>query len=635
MIKFPNGGCLVQTLTELPTFEKVEKLYVDFETSSGHPKLKSFNPWKHCEIAGIGLTVDDCKDAWYVPIGHNEKHWNLQKDEVLAWLQVIYKQANQWVNHNVKYDAHVAANAGLTWTCDLVDTLTLAKIIDSDRVMRGGYSLSALSMGWLEEDVSKYENRLKAFLKGCRSHDYGDVPADILAEYGCQDVITERKLYHYINQRCPEMCRKVWNMEVQLTSALFDIEQTGLCIDPTEVQKKQMQVLYEMLALEEKLNELTGMNLRPHVNDDCYDLLCNKYGLPVLGYTDEGNPSFDKGALSSYQRHPLVESNKELMTIISLLLQYRTRNTLNSLFLETFLNLHVDGVLHPSYNQAVRTGRMSCSQPNSQQQNTESKALIHPPPGYAFISADYSQIEFRLIVHFIKNQQAIAAYAENPDTDFHEWVAEMCGIPRKPAKNVNFAMGYGGGKERVLSMLASNMELVGEFASQGDFDTLCRMRAEEVYSTYHSTLPELKQTSYNAARVLKLRGYVFNPWGRHRHLAEVAAFRAFNSIVQSSAAELIKEKTIETAPRYNDWFKERNIKQVASVHDETLFQAPITIAKDPETHSRIASIMESPSVELRIPVRVNIGVSENSWAEAGDQVNQVQITRNSACRERL
>jgi DNA polymerase-1 len=618
VITFDNGVKLIQSQDELPNLVGAKDVFADFETSSGHPKLTSLNPWKNCGIAGLGVTVDKAKGAWFIP------------DEFLPtdWWQDVLDNCERWINHNVKYDAHVSANCrGVLPACAIVDTLTLAKIIDSDRIMRGGYSLKALSKGWLHEDIEQYEARLQPYLHN--NKDYGSIPVDILAEYGGQDVITNRRLWHYEDSQCPDQCRDVWNTEIELTSVLFDIERNGMCVNKAELQLTELKLLNRMQRLDDELTELVGSSFRPHVNEDCYDILCNQYGLPVLGWTNEddptkkSNPSFDKKTLAKYAAHPYAPQD-----VVSRIQKYRKINTQVSFFVRPYQEHQVDGRLHPSYNQCVRTGRMSCKEPNSQQLDELAKRLIHPSEGYTFLSYDYAQIEFRTIVHYIKDPVAIAAYAENPDTDFHDWVAGMCAIKRKPAKSVNFCMGYGGGKNRLISMLATNMDLVGSLKKGVDklvtegkiekeramqvFEMLCRQRAEKVFNTYHATLPSLKTTSWRAEAALKRKGYVFNACGRRRHLPEKAAHRAFNTLNQSLAADIMKERTVALAKAC----KGTPIRLIASVHDETLLEAPNEIANDPRTTRDIVDILEHPGVDLRVPIRVSYGRSTGNWRDA-------------------
>lgn len=635
MIAFNNGGTLCD---ELPWhLVGARDVFLDFETSSHDAKKKSTNPWFDCWVAGIAVTVDDHPRAYYVP--HTLPCWD-------EWLFAMLDGCKRWINHNVKYDAHVAANCGgvIYGGADsgqsLVCTLTLSKIIDSDRIAKGGYALDELASAWLGEDISQYEAKLQPYLH--KNKDYGRIPPDILGEYACQDVLTTRRLWKFLDARCPEQCRGVWNTEIELTSVLFEMERTGLRVDPVQLQQKELELLMRLLIVEEQLAATTGRVFRPHVNEDCYDVLCNQYGLPVLGWTESRppSPSFDKNALKQYLAHPLAPRD-----VVKSMLEYRIENTLKNFFVQPYQQLSIpeaDGryaVMHSSYNQAVRTGRLSCKQPNSQQLNKQAKELIIPGEGMAFLSVDYSQIEFRLIAHYINNPQWITAYNNNPDTDAHDWVAKMCDIHRKPAKTVNFCIGFGGGKSRVLSMLEANMELVGSLIKQVDelvlqgkvqekdriavFHLLARRRAEQVYETYHRTLPELKRTSYAAANACKMKGYVYNLYGRHRHLPFDHAHKAFNNLNQSSAADLMKERTVEVSKL----LKNSPIKIVASVHDETLFWGPTELLKQPSVQHRILACMESPTVNLRVPIRCTIGFSGENWREASESAALVAYNR--------
>ena len=636
MITFDNGGRLVENLNELPNLQNAKRLYLDVETTSFDRKVPAFQPYHGHRIAGICVTADDHPGAWYLPIRCHHEKWNLPLQPVLDWTRDVINTCDEWVNHGIKYDAHFLRQDNIDFNCRLVDTNTLAKIVNSDRF---GFELDVLSKEWLHEDISPLENRLKAYLASCKSKDYGDVPGDIIGEYGCQDVLTNRKLDKYLRKNRHEQTAGVWETEILLTPVLFDMEVTGLRVDPQELMKKQYLVLYEMSKLEEELHQLTGIAVRPHTNPDCYEVLCTKYGLPVLGYTDKGEPSFDKFALISYLSHPVVQASVELTAIVKKIQRYRKLHTLNGFFIAPYREHEINGLMHPDYNQIIRTGRLSCRRPNAQQLSPEAKELVHPEPGHVFIRWDYSQIEFRLIVHYIKDAAAIAAYQENPNTDFHQWVADMCGIPRKPAKNVNFCIGYGGGKAKVISMLASNMELVGNLAGKVDvlikenkihesqrqqvFELLCARRGEQVYHQYHGMLPGLKSTTARAARNLQLRGFVFNAYGRHRHLPLKAAYRAFNTVNQSTAADIIKERTVALAPRYNQEIRKLGIKFNASVHDETLANVPIEVANNLPVLKRLTEMFEDTAVKFRVPIKMSCGKSELNWAIASSDDGDV------------
>lgn len=619
-VKFSNNGIWIKDVADLPNLQNANKLFLDFETTSGDRRIASVNPWKNCGILGIAITVDELPNAFYVPA-------SLGKQPVYKWLADVMKTSKTWVNHNIKYDVHVAYNcAGIAYTGELWDTLTGAKLINSDRFR---YSLDVLSKEWLHEDISKYEARFKPFLKS--NKDYGNIPTDIMAEYACQDVLTGRRLYKFINSRIPEQCKTVWQVERELTSLLVKIERKGLKVDRQELQATEYRLLTEMLEIENELQRRVGFAIRPHVNEDCGELLVGHFGLPVLAYTDTGNPSFDKHALALYAMHPNAPRD-----IVELLISHRHKNTLINFFVRPYQELCDDnGLLHSSYNQCVRTGRMSCSTPNSQQLSPDAKELIHPRMAdNSFISSDASQIEFRTICNYINDTSAIEAFNKDPDTDFHQWVADMAGMKRKPAKNLNFMMAYGGGKKKAIAMLGDNIDVVGPIKEYCDnlvadgvltkqqadkqFSSMCRDKALSVYGQYHATLPTLKETAERAANSLRYRGYVFNLMGRHRHLPFKLAHIAFNTINQSLASDIVKERMVALDKLITASGLENDLYLVGQVHDEVLLESSTEIAQDESILNGIIACLEHQYCELKLPLRWEIGTSNRHWRGAGE-----------------
>lgn len=622
---------------ELPDFTASGDIYLDFETMSGLPKEMADRPYHGHQIAGAAVAVPEWDNAWYIDFR------KLGVENCRAWLKDQLKPGMRWINQNVKFDAHFAAEAGVDLSqVDLVDIMTGAKLIDSDRQFRGGYGLDALAKDFLGKDISQWEVALKNHLTALKSKDYGDVPTEIIGPYAGCDVITAKALHQYIEKMMPTECRRVWNNEQLLTSALFDIERVGMRVDPFGLRVRQVQLMNTLAVWEERLDELAGFPFRAHTSDDCYKVFVTTYGLPVTGYTEAGNPSMDFDAITAYLSMPIVTNNPKLLELVQLTLKFKDKYTLLKMFVEPYLELQVEGVLHPSYNQCVVTGRMACKQPNMQQLSKEAKELIVPGPGKGFLSGDWSQIEFRIIANYINSDKCIQAYAENPDTDFHQWVADMCGIDRSPAKGVNFSMGYGAGKSKVEEQLVANRKIIDwaieyvtnvlkipadQYSPQFNeaFKRTVQTRASEVYGLYHQALPNLKSTMKQAENALKSRvqsmgrGYVRNMFGRHRHLDVKFAWKGFNSLCQSSAADWMKECAVVLSPRYNSDIKRLGLDIVALVHDEIVFWGDKEATRDPAIIKYIADIMEEPRgtvPEMKIPMRSSMGISTKNWREA-------------------
>lgn len=626
MLKFENRGNLIEVPGDRPILpEVIERLYLDFETTSGDAKQDSLNPWHNCKPKGFAFTWDEFPLAWYCPmdVPLSEKY-----------LQMIMARTKVWVNHNVKYDAHVYANniEPLPEHIILKDTVVGSKLIDSDRGFgKGGYGLDTVARDWLHEDISIHEERLQVYLH--KNKDYGAIPDDIMAEYACQDVLTTRRLDKFIDAQMPEEVNDVWQTETALTHVLFEIEQNGLQVNLIELQKRELLFMHAMLQLEAQLNDLIGRPIRPHTNADCYEVLCIQYGLPIAGFTESGEASFGKHELLLYLSHPLAPKE-----IVEKIMQYRKLHTHINFFVRPYQELSVDEILHSSYNQLVRTGRMASKWPNSQQLDKLAKELIHPRPSNAFLSIDYSQIEFRTIVHYIQDEACIEAFTKNPDEDFHQMIADMCGVSRRPAKTINFMVGFGAGKRKTLKVLSVMGEVIADIKGQIDeliagtllteedrgsvFNRMAEERALDVYNRYHALLPGIKSTSKRAESIAAYRGYVRNLAGRRRHIPPDHAYIAFNTLNQSTAADIMKERTVAVA----QLVKGTQIKLVASVHDELLLEGPAEQIEDERTIRDIVACMEDSKIKLRVPIRCSAGTSRVHWREAGsDEVSKTVI----------
>jgi len=624
MIQFDSGGLLLQDSSELPTVpEHIPVLYADFETSSGDPSLSATNPWHDCSAIGAAVAFGYQSPIWFIP----------KELLVTGWWRDVLRATEVWANHSIKYDAHVSGNdVSNSPTCRLRCTLTGAKLLDSDRIFKGGYGLDVLSKEWLGTDIFRYEWAMTPYLASARNKDYGRVPIEILAEYACMDVDTNRRLDQYIENRMPEESKDVWNTEQKFTSLLLKMERRGVRVDPQQVKLKQLEVLKNLIILDAELDHLVGRAFSPSSSNDCFDVLCNQYGLPVLEWTDEtknktgvSNPSFSAEVLEQYLVHPDAP-----VEVIKKMIDYRSLKTFNGLFLEAWQDIQKNGVMHPNYNQMVRTGRLSCSEPNMQQLDMFAKELIIPPPGYGIVVSDASQIEFRIIVHYIGNRRCIDAYNADPWTDFHQWMADMAGMARRPAKTMNFMMGYGGGKKKTVSTMAMNKDVVGDIIErvkaavedpterQAAIKRMCEQRGLEVYTGYHAALPELKPTQRMASGTAVNRGYVRNWYGRRRHLDARFAHKAFNSLCQSTAGDICKERMVALDAEIPEF--EINTQ----VHDEVVGYAPLEVLRDPDERllRRIVNVLCDVERPLTVPVRWTIGWSEAHWADAKSEEHE-------------
>lgn len=616
MIKLSNNVVLCEEAGDLPSLPpRIYELFMDFETSSRHFEIKSLNPWKveHCRLHLAAFTWDDNQTIYCI------------ERKLANFIGDLFKRSHTWINQNVKYDVHVAANdGGFYFDGELHDTLTLAKLVDSDRKYKGGYGLDALAKAYCGIDLSPYYHSLKKWLVG--NEDYGQIGTTDLADYAGNQVRANRVLHRELLKQLPEETHPVWETEKRLTKTLIKIERRGMVVDIEGVHKARIRAVKRMMTCQEKLEDIIGPSFagfNPDSNPDCLDLLINTYQLPAIkkkfkdGSESKG-PSFAKQVLKDYLRLPHAP-----IEVIRLIQEYRHESTMLGLFWEPWLQLHVNGILHSSYNQVVRSGRTSCSMPNSQQFNNEARDLIKPREGMALVCKDYKQIEYRIIVHYTNNKSIVQAYNDNPDADFHQMMADEINallngafhFKRKPAKILNLALGYQMGKQSTIAALRIDPDIIA--GTNGDAAMAMEI-ATKAYHAFHRRLPEVKVHAKMAEAVARKRGYVRNAYGRRCHLPLEYCRPAFNRVCQSHAADLMKERTNALSDAIEDLDYEAHL--LASVHDETLSEVEADRAYEYAEFS--SSILNDVSVPLRVPIRCSAGVSFTSWLdakEAGDR----------------
>jgi DNA polymerase-1 len=602
-IKIPewNTYCnLVQEVSELPLWFDNENLYLDVETTSEKDKEKSINPWHNCKLLGIALVVDEEPCPYYIPLRHRgANHYkNLPIEPTLNWLQKVLNGSKKWINHNIKYDAHVLTNEGVNVSkTRMVDSIVLCKL--APREERYSYTLNEMMRLWFYKPIEQYEEKLHICLGGKK--DYGLVPIDRMAPYAGVDTLAVRVIAETLREEIPEECYTALGLEIELTPILFEMECIGAKLDMELLGKHDISLPASLFGIEGIIQKKVGFDgFRPHTNADCKLLICDHWGLPVIEWTEKKKPSFGSDAILGYKA---MDSEHE--EIYDWILKYKELHKLYTGFTQSYLDLQVNGIVHCDYNQIVRTGRTSCRKPNMQQLSPDAKAYIIPfDKDRKLVDIDYSQIEFRLIAHFIQAEKILKEYAENPQTDYHQSVANICGIDRKPAKNINFMMAYGGGRGKCVQMLAAEPSIILELKSKKAMET----KANDVYERYHKMMPTLKKKSYEAQRVMRRRNYVKTIMGRQRRLPRKAQFKAFNSVIQGSAADLWKAALV----RAGNYIKGTDVKLIAAVHDSFVFDMP----KDRDITDLINVIEEIPNeVNLRVPICADAKESTINWKE--------------------
>lgn len=615
---------------DLPVVFPGDEIFLDFETTNHTGKGGSKNSMPHHgdKICGAAITINDDSTIYYIPVRHtdgpNIDVWHFQ-----CWLRDSVVNAGRWVNHNIKFDAHFAAADGAKFKCDLVDTMTQAKIYHNYLPEYGLKELSAKYLG-----AENWKDEIEDWLATYKSPNYADVPVGMMAKYAAQDVHYNRLLYRWLNDKMPSDCLPIWKMEQQLTPVLYDLEVQGLLVDPDELQQEQDKSFIVQENLQQELEKIVGWRVNVNSSKQLEELLVNQLKLPVVAWTDPrknktgvSNPSFGKEAMGLYGTLPQVLSDHKIAMILKLVQELVKERHFCSLFLTSYLELQVDGVLHSEYVQCIRSGRKSCKTPNSQQLDERAKKLIKSLPGHNIWDWDYSQIEYRLITHYTNNVRAIKAYNDDPLMDFHNWVADLARIPRKPAKTLNFRLAYGSGKpaavKSLICLLADEInkevdDLIRDEVWLPDertdlFQNIFQSRGGSIYDKYHAFQPELKKTLDRAGKVLEKRGYIITIGGRRSYIPPKLSYKALNYVVQGSAADIMKNRMIAASPRYNKVVRAFGVKPFAVVHDDTPQHTP----KDVDEQDYIEytkKILEDVPYEIKVPILVSGEKHTENWA---------------------
>lgn len=594
---------LIEYESELPEWFGAQNLYLDLETTSGQDKESSLNVWKNCKILGVAVLIDNEKYPIYIPLRHRgpQTKNNLNYDNVKRWLQRVISTSKKWINHNIKYDAHVLINEGFDITGpQLIDSIILCKLAPKEE--RFTYNLTDIMSEWFYVNIYPLEEKLHIYLNSITRgvKDYGLLPIDYMCPYSCVDVLAVRKIYTSLMDIIPEECSKVLALELAVTPVLLDIENTGMSLNMELLNVHNTALPGTLMLIERQLKKLTSYDeLRPHANADCKAVFMDHYGLPVIEWTNEKkiSPAFGSDVILAYKA-----MKPEISEVCDWFLKYKELHKLYTGFTAPYLELNVDGLIHCDYNQIVRTGRMSCRTPNMQQLSDEAKEYIIPfGPDRILVDIDFSQIEYRLIAHFVRAEHIIREYNVNPNADYHKITADICGIERKEAKRINFCLSYNGGRGRVISILKGVPEVIERCQN-------IEVLGNSVYAKFHSTVPTLRSTAQLAANLALQRGYVRTLLKRRRYLPRKVRFKAFNTVIQGSAADLFKGALIRAWQR-----KAKDTKLIGCVHDSYIFDMPREGSEE-EIHRLINAIEEvSKNVELRVPIRASAKFSDKNW----------------------
>jgi DNA polymerase-1 len=558
------------------------------------------------ELVGISLSVKP-GEACYIPVAHRNGEVQLDRNLVLARMKPWLESASHLkVGQNLKYDSHIFANYGITLGGIQFDTLLESYVLESHLA----HNMDSLAERHLGLKTIRYE---EVCGKGVHQIGFDQVDLKIATDYAAEDAdITLRlhlELWPQI-ESSPGLRYVYESIEMPAMRVLGIMERNGIRIDSALLAKQGQQVGKRLLELEGEIHKLAGQPFNIQSPKQIAEILFVQLALPVVKKTPSGAPSTDEEVLQKLaEDYPLPAR----------ILDYRSLAKLMSTYIEKLPRMAdpKTGRVHTNFSQATAvTGRLASSDPNLQnipvrtEEGRRIREAFIPADGCKLLSADYSQIELRIMAHIAEDENLLTAFRGGKDVH-QATAAEIFGVPldnvnseqRRYAKVINFGLIYG----MSAFGLASNLGIE-------------RSAAQNYIAKYFDRYPGVAQYMERTRLEARENGYVETVFGRRLWLPEIkgsngprrqgAERAAINAPMQGTAADLIKLAMIAV----ENWLEKEQLKtrMLLQVHDELVFDVPLNEidllkTKLPELMCTVA--------DLKVPLLVSIGVGDN-WEEA-------------------
>ncbi|ADG19203.1 DNA polymerase I [Paraburkholderia atlantica] len=572
----------------------------DSETTSLDPMV--------AQIVGLSLSVEAGRAA-YVPLAHRgpDAPVQLPRDEVLAKLKPWLESADhKKVGQHLKYDEQVLANYGIEMRGVEHDTLLESYVLESHRT----HDMDSLALRHLGVKTIKYEDVAG---KGAQQIGFDEVALDKAAEYAAEDADITLRLHQALYPQIAvenSLDHVYREIEVPTSRVLRKMERTGVLIDAEKLRQQSGEIATRLIELEGSAYELAGGEFNLGSPKQIGQIFFEKLELPVIKKTPSGAPSTDEEVLQKLaEDYPLPK----------ILLEHRGLSKLKSTYtdkLPRMVNPRT-GRVHTNYAQAVAvTGRLASNDPNLQNipvrtgEGRRIREAFIAPPGHKLVSADYSQIELRIMAHISGDESLMRAFSQGEDIHrataseiFNVTPLEVSSDQRRVAKVINFGLIYG----MSAFGLASNLGITRDAA---------KMYIDRYFARYPGVARYMDETRLSA----KAKGYVETVFGRRLWLPEInggngprrqAAERAaINAPMQGTAADLIKMSMIAV----QNWIEDSKIgtRMIMQVHDELILEVPD--AELSEVRKRLPELMCGVAA-LKVPLVAEVGAGLN-WEEA-------------------
>ena len=563
----------------------------------------------HAKLVGISLSVEPYQAA-YIPLAHQYLGVpeQLPLTEVLAKLKPVLENPEiKKIAQNAKFDYSILANYGIKVSGIAFDTMLESYVLNSTE----RHDMDSMANRYLNHKTITYDELTKVDKKKVT---IDAIEVEKTTQYAAEDADITLQLHEKLwpeLEKDQKLTKLFTDIEMPLAIVLAEMERTGVLVDAKQLNDYSNELAKQLIEIEAQLQSLAGEKFNPASPKQIQAILFDKHNLPVLKKTPKGDPSTSEEVLSE------LANEYELPRMI---LFYRGLAKLKNTYTDKLplMISPIDQRIHTNYNQiGTITGRLSSNDPNLQNipvRNEEGRRIRQAfiaPKGCKIISADYSQIELRIMAHLSQDESLLNAFAH--DKDIHRVTAgeilgkaesEVTNEERRRAKAVNFGLIYG------MSAFGLSKQI-----------NIPRKEAQFYIDRYFERYPGVQQYMEQTRQLAAEQGYVETLSGRRLYLPKIrstngiekrgAERAAINAPMQGTAADIIKTAMI----KMSEWIKnqsEDNIKMVMQVHDELVFEVKDAFVE--QYCTEIKKIMEN-CYQLSVPLKVDVGIG-NNWDEA-------------------
>ena len=591
-------------ITKISEFDDIMKSCADKKIFSFDTETDSTDPIV-ANLVGISFSLD-VNTAFYIPIQHTKINTEIDLKYIVSNLQNLFKNKNiTVVGQNIKYDMNVLHKYDVNMDCGIQDTMIMSYVLDSS----GKHDLDTLAEKHLDIQTIKYEELVG---KGKKQLVLSDLPAEDVYRYACEDADITLKLYEHFKNKLNKLSDQMIlynDVELPLIKILSRMELAGVKVDKSKLLQLSKNFGKKITELENNIYQIVGHNFNISSPKQLQEIFYEKMNLPILKKTPKGQPSTSEDVMIELADHHQLPK---------LVLEYRNLSKLKNTYTDKLgetINNNTKR-LHTSYNQTVTiTGRLSSSNPNLQnipiktKDGRDIRKTFIPETGSTIISADYSQIELRVMAHLSQDKILLESFKNNED--IHSVTAkEIFSIPGQPsiqqrrvAKTINFGLIYGISSFGLAKQLRIDNSEAKEFIDKYFLK----------YSGVKNFMSEIKKEAKNQGFVKTIAGRrIFLPNITHSNfqIRSAAERTAINAPIQGTAADILKLAMIQI----DKWLgsEDVNIKMLMQVHDELVFEVKNSFVE--EAKVKIDNLMSNCS-KLDVPLTVDVGTG-NNWETA-------------------